>query len=880
MKNITKILFTILLSFSSAYAAAQRSDTLKIQRNAKGQITFVRFRPDKNRSMANSVDFLKSALHAGSDVAFRLIHKTTDAHGFTHQKYQQYYKGIKVENGQYLVHGKNGMIQTINGHFKQVHIPSVSSSITEKQALNKALAYVNAKKYKWQDSDMERFIKQHTNNPKATYYPKGELVIAMARLHGQNGLRLAWKFTISSLIPNNEQWIYVDATTGEIIGETPLIMDANVASTAQTMYSGTLGITGDSFSGGYRLRENRNGVSIKTLNLHGTHNYANATDFTNMNTNWTTGSWPDIVQDQQALDAHWGAEMVLDYWRYVQGRNSLDGNGIGILSYVHYTPSSVGTPWNNAAWVGGSNNFMQYGDGDGVTFNPLTALDVCAHEMGHGIAEFTANFHSTDHRQEGDALNEGFSDIWGACVEHWAVPNKQTWLMGEDIMASPFFTCLRDLQNPNSTTAAEGPHPDTYHGNFWSTTGEPHTNSTVLSHWFYLLSVGGSGTNDNSDYYSVSGIGINYAQVIAFEGETMLTSGADYMDARNMTIEAARQLIGAHPCKVISTTNAWYAVGVGDAFDYMALDTVNCNDYLCTSDTYSLPGLTDDATGIPGLPGATVTWSASPAGHVSLAPDGFHVTVTKIYGGYFYLTATITDASGNQHSVSRKIWAGTPSVYGGYSYNGQQHPMQYYNGSSTYNPVCDNAIATTNMEVNGAYSLSWQQISANPSSLAWGYGTTNNIHFYFWAAGQTEVFKVSASNKCGMTSHEFGFKGIDCSGGGDGGDPCDEFRVSPNPATQILDIVVVPHIGAPCNWHPTIVSSDEKVSSYSKINRQQTVVIQVVQMYNSSGQLVKQQNFASEDHVQLDVSELSSGIYFLRITSGDYSEAQSVVIGQ
>jgi bacillolysin len=119
---------------------------------------------------------------------------------------------------------------------------------------------------------MERFIKQNTNNLNATYYPKGELVITKNLLKGGSNLMLAWKYTISSLVPNNEQWIYVDAFTGDIVRETPLIYDVNTPCTAQTRYSGTLGITGDSFAGGFRLRENRNGVNVQTLNLQNSSN--------------------------------------------------------------------------------------------------------------------------------------------------------------------------------------------------------------------------------------------------------------------------------------------------------------------------------------------------------------------------------------------------------------------------------------------------------------------------------------------------------------------------------------------------------------------------------------------------------------------------------
>lgn len=362
--------------------------------------------------MVNAISFLKNTLQATDNDSFVLEKEATDELNMIHQRYQQYYKGIKVENAEYMVHGKNGDIETMNGDFQMVNMASVIPALPEQQALTDALNYVNAKEYKWQDSASENFIKQMNNDPNATYYPKGELVIERDYLKGGKNLLLSWKFSISSLTPNNEQLIYVDANTGEIINSTPQILDANTPLTAQTKYSGTQTITGDSFGASFRLRENRNGVSIQTLNLQNTTNIANAIDFTNTNTNFTNGSWANFTQDQQALDVHWGAENVLDFWRTVFTRNSLDGSGLPILGFVHYDVN-----WNDAQWVSGTgNHYMLYGDGDGITFNPFTALDICAHEMGHGIDEFTANL--TPGTQESGALNEGFSDIWGASIKH------------------------------------------------------------------------------------------------------------------------------------------------------------------------------------------------------------------------------------------------------------------------------------------------------------------------------------------------------------------------------------------------------------------------------------------------------------------------------
>ena len=360
MKHFTKLLLGVVLSLSFLLSKAQQTDTLEIQRNEKGKISFARFKPDVNRKVQGAGDFLKAVLQAKPDDELRLIKETTDKLGIFHHRYQQYYKGIKVEDAEYLIHGKNEIIETINGDFQDVNISSVAASVNEQKALGNALNFVNAKKYKWEDANLEKFIKQNTNNLNATYYPKGEVVITKDYLKGGNNLRLAWKFTISSLLPNDERWIYIDAVTNEVIRETPLIYDVNTPCTAQTRYSGTLAITGDSFTGGFSLRENRNGVDVQTLNLQHTTNYANAIDFTNTNTNFTNGNWANFNQDQAALDAHWGAENVLDYWRVVHNRNSINGSGMAVISYVH---NSIG---NNAYWDATAHVMSSYSRHSGI----------------------------------------------------------------------------------------------------------------------------------------------------------------------------------------------------------------------------------------------------------------------------------------------------------------------------------------------------------------------------------------------------------------------------------------------------------------------------------------------------------------------------------
>src|ERR1035437_1388310 len=177
MKHFIISVAALLILTSSFTLRAQEYDTLSIHRNEKGIIQFLHFKAieKSDRKMAKDTLFLKSVLHTKSGDSFRLTKTGTDELGITHKRFQQYYQGLKIENAEYLIHGKNGNIDVINGDFQRISITNTKPAINEQQALTKALVFVGARKYKWEDEGMERFIKQHTNNPKATFYPNGEL---------------------------------------------------------------------------------------------------------------------------------------------------------------------------------------------------------------------------------------------------------------------------------------------------------------------------------------------------------------------------------------------------------------------------------------------------------------------------------------------------------------------------------------------------------------------------------------------------------------------------------------------------------------------------------------------------------------------------------
>ena len=82
--------------------------------------------------------------------------------------------------------------------------------------------------------------------------------------------------------------------------------------------------------------------------------------------------------------AHNNARDTYNYYFTKFGRDSIDNMGMTLISQVHYD-----VRYNNAFWDGSK---MTYGDGDGVTFIPLSQdLDVVAHELTHGVTERESN---------------------------------------------------------------------------------------------------------------------------------------------------------------------------------------------------------------------------------------------------------------------------------------------------------------------------------------------------------------------------------------------------------------------------------------------------------------------------------------------------------
>lgn len=559
MKKISKNVFLVFLSvlaFASGTIEVSSQNKSDEQRNIKRPPSLRVFDASKNYNSQNTSQLLQQEFKFSPQTSFQYVNQNQDPLGFSHDKYQQYYNGIKVEFSTFTLHSKAGVITSMTNSLTDIKELNTTPSLGANQAFNYAIAKVGASRYLWQNEQESQLANYEM--------PQGELVIFPVLENVTKENRLAYKFDIYATEPLYRADVYVDAVTGEILLENKKIHHANVPASGNSLYNGNVSFTADNASGPYRLRQTADGNGIQTYDMNNGTNYNSASDITSGSTSF---NHPTGVQ------AHFGAEKTHQYFSSKHNRNSYNNAGAIIRSYVSYSNNYV-----NAFWDGSR---MTYGDGDGVNYGPLVSLDIVGHEITHGVTEYSANL---VYSYQSGALNESFSDIFGESIENYA-SGSNDWLMGDQIGAGGSGGALRSMSNPN----AYG-DPDTYLGTNWYSgagdNGGVHYNSGVQNFWFYLLTVGGSGTNDNGDSYTVAGIGMDKAAAIAYRNLAVyLSTNSQYSDARNGAIQAAIDLYGAGSAEEIATTNAWYAVGVGAAYgggggggSYCASSSTNVND--------------------------------------------------------------------------------------------------------------------------------------------------------------------------------------------------------------------------------------------------------------------------------------------------------------
>lgn len=514
---------------------------------------------------------------------------------------------------------------------------------------------------------------------------------------------------------------FIDAHTGEKVFE----YDNLQTGSGNSLYSGTVTIsTGTNGSTFYM--EDPTGRRQGTFNMNNTGNTTTGTGGTQSRYTGTDDVW-SATNERAGVDAHYGAAKTFDYYQSVHNRNGIDGNygpgtttsAVGgtalVVSRVHF-----GSGYNNAFWF---NNQMTYGDGNGTTFTPLTTLDICGHEMTHGVIERSANL---TYARESGALNESFADIFGAMVELYSdggSATANTWKIGEDAYTpGTAGDALRVMDNPNSVG-----DPDHYSVRLYPGTCSPsnandqcgvHTNSSISNHAYFLAAAGG--TNRVSGV-TVTGMGTTDAARIFYRALTVyMTASTNFAGARTATLNAATDLFGSTSTQYTKTATAWCAVGVGT----------------CPAGPTPTPTATPTATPTPN-PTPTPTPGAN-----LLVNGGFEGSASPWVGsgtGYFYI------ANGSYpHGGTGYIYFGVNNSRTGQSYQTVTIPSGATGTLSFWLNVTSSETTTTTQ-----YDKLFVEVRNTSGTLLATLGTYSNLNKA--AAGVYTLRTLNAAAYRGQT---------------------------------------------------------------------------------------------------------------------------------
>ena len=412
---------------------------------------------------------------------------------------------------------------------------------------------------------------------------------------GEGVYTLAWRGTLSGF-----RDVFIDAGTGETLFEVSRIRHQAVG-----LGTGVLGdprkMATESMGGTFRARDPLRPAVIQTFDMESDENR-----FLNTLIALVNGaplSLADLAadadnewEDATVVDVHPGVGWSYDYLATQLGWAGIDGRDGDIAAFVHpVNPARVLAAANqcfenstdpleeciqyllltifidNAVYfqpfpgVANSTGFMVFGEPFELPA-PLTALDIVAHEMAHGVTHFTARLGDTPPPNEPGALNEAFSDIIGTATEFYVQepgdgPLRADYLGGEDI-GFPLRS-LRDpqeLQNPIT-----GPYPDHYDNLYRGEAdiGGVHINATILGHAYFLAVEGGA---NRTSGLGVTGVGhenrLQIERVFFNAWVNLVPSFADHAIVGESLIRSATDLFGADADATRAIREALDAVGI------------------------------------------------------------------------------------------------------------------------------------------------------------------------------------------------------------------------------------------------------------------------------------------------------------------------------
>ncbi|MDQ3878333.1 MAG: M4 family metallopeptidase, partial [Actinomycetota bacterium] len=323
-------------------------------------------------------------------------------------RFQQMLNGIPVFGATYLVHLRHvaSGYKTISstGRF-YTQLSTSTSPVIDVRAAER-IAWLSQRPMQVQDATTHGLV----------VMPQG---------HGVLAYRVAVTGTSFGHLVRRD--VYVGARSGGVIAAVDSLESASpVVGTGTTAHGDVVPLNLVATASGFEMRDETKSSfdrqthkgQIDTYDLEGSGLYIPTKDTLVRS---STPTLPSTDTDSGAVDAHYNAGKVYDYYERLTGLltrssgdvptwDSIDGRGGSIKLLVN--ASDRGSPLFNAFWDG---HEMVFGNPDPVHLYPLSAaLDVVGHELTHGITQHTANL---VYMNESGAMNEAYSDYFGNAIQ-------------------------------------------------------------------------------------------------------------------------------------------------------------------------------------------------------------------------------------------------------------------------------------------------------------------------------------------------------------------------------------------------------------------------------------------------------------------------------
>ena len=409
------------------------------------------------------------------ELAVMSVRTLEDGRSFT--RFQQLHQGIPVIGAELVVQTDNNRaVLSANGEALSGLALATEAAIEAETAVSAALA---------------KIAKEHSMASKFLQANTPELWIYNPQILGGPGLpisKLVWRLEITgvALSPIREL-VLVDAQTGSVL-------------------------------------LNFNQIAYARNRIHFDNNNNPALGLPGNGPVRTEGQGPTGIADIDLAYDYAGD--TYDFFMNEHGRDSLDNNGMALVSTTRFCDPDAPCPFANAFWTGSQ---MVYGQGFSA------ADDVVAHELAHGFTNFTSNLF---YWYQSGAINESLSDVWGEFVDQANGAGNDAanvrWLMGEDV---PGFGAIRSMINPPDFNDPDRMGSPIYHC-AQSDFGGVHINSGVNNKAVFLMTDGGTFNG-----FTVAGLGLPRVADLYYEVQTnLLTSASDYADLNDALIQASNNL--------------------------------------------------------------------------------------------------------------------------------------------------------------------------------------------------------------------------------------------------------------------------------------------------------------------------------------------------